>query len=158
MVELQTQHHEPELYSKGTIHLDGPLTASIVGVALEHQVALPFTDHSSTLHAISTGPARPTLGAVFASNEEVIPWAPCPIVTALTVLKYTATWMDNAGVTLVDGIAAAGHRVAHRLTLYGTFTADHFVLAAASAQHVPLWAWAVVVQIPVIVGPGCPLR
>lgn len=41
--------------------------------------------------AISTRPTRPTLSAVFATNEEVIPGAPCSIVTALTVLKYTAT-------------------------------------------------------------------
>lgn len=113
MVKLQTQHHEPEFYSKRMVHLDCPLTPSIVGVALEHQVALPFTDHSSTLHAVSTRPARPALGAVFASNEEVVLGAPCPIVTALTVLEYTATWMDDAGITLIDGVAAAGHCVAN---------------------------------------------
>lgn len=43
-------------------------------------------------HAVSTRPARPTLSTVSATNEEVVPGAPCAIVTALTVLKYTATW------------------------------------------------------------------
>lgn len=42
-------------------------------------------------HAISARPAGPTLSAVFSTNEEVIPGAPCPVVTAPTVLKYTAT-------------------------------------------------------------------
>lgn len=58
--------------------------------------------------------------------------------------------MDDAGITLIDSVAAAGHRVAHRSSLQGAFTADHIILAAASAHNVPLWAWAVVVQIPVI--------
>lgn len=48
-------------------------------------------------HAISTRPARPTLGAVPATNKEVIPGAPCPIVTALTVLKHTAAWKKESG-------------------------------------------------------------
>lgn len=39
----------PEFYSKGAVHLYGPLTASIVGVTLQHQVALLFVDHSPTL-------------------------------------------------------------------------------------------------------------
>lgn len=43
-------------------------------------------------HAISTRPARPTLSTVLATNEEIVPGAPCSIVTALTVLKYAATW------------------------------------------------------------------
>lgn len=153
MVRLQTQHHEPEIYRKGTVHLYGPLTPSIVGITLQHQVALSFTDHSPTLHAISTRPARAALSTVFAIDEKVIPWTPCSIVAALTVLKYTAAWMDDAGVTLVDGIAAAGHSIAHRSPLDGALTADHIILTTASAQNVPLWARAVVVQIPVIVGP-----
>lgn len=60
------------------------------------------------------------------------------------------TWMDDAGVTLIDGVAAAGHRVAHWGPLQGAFAADHVIFAAASAHNVPLWARAVVVQIPVI--------
>lgn len=43
-------------------------------------------------HAISARPSRPTLGAVAASHKEVVPGAPRPIVTALTILKHTATW------------------------------------------------------------------
>ena len=58
--------------------------------------------------------------------------------------------MNYAGITLIDGVATARHCVAHRGPLYGAFTADHIVLAAASAHDVPLWARAVVVQIPVI--------
>lgn len=113
MVKLQTQHHKSEFDGEWPVHLYGPLTPGIVGVALQHQVALPFTDHTPALHAITPGPTGPTLGAVFASNEEVVPGAPRPVVTALTVLKYAASWMDDAGVTLVDGVATAGHRVAH---------------------------------------------
>lgn len=58
--------------------------------------------------------------------------------------------MDDAGVTLVDGVAAAGDGVAHRRPLQGTFTADDVVLAAASAHDAPLGARAVAVQVPVI--------
>lgn len=58
--------------------------------------------------------------------------------------------MDDAGVTLIDGVAAAGNRVAHWGPLQGAFAADHVIFAAASAHNVPLWARAVVVQIPVI--------
>lgn len=47
-------------------------------------------------HAISTRPARSTLSAVSATNKEVVPGAPCPVVTALTVLKYTATWKKES--------------------------------------------------------------
>lgn len=39
----------PEFYSKGTLHLYGPLAPCIVGVTLQHQVALLFADHSPTL-------------------------------------------------------------------------------------------------------------
>jgi len=42
-------------------------------------------------HAISSRPTGTTLSTVFAFNEKVILWAPCPIVTAPTVLKNTAT-------------------------------------------------------------------
>lgn len=65
-------------------------------------------------------------------------------------LGWSCTWMDDAGVTLIDGVAAAGHRVAHWGPLQGAFAADHVIFAAASAHNVPLWARAVVVQIPVI--------
>lgn len=58
--------------------------------------------------------------------------------------------MDNAGVTLVDGIAAAGHGVAYRSALERAFTADDIILTAAPAHHIPLWAGAVIVQIPVV--------
>lgn len=58
--------------------------------------------------------------------------------------------MDDAGVTLIDSVAAAGDSVAHRSPLQGAFTADHVILAAASAHDIPLWAWAVIVQMPVI--------
>lgn len=47
-------------------------------------------------HAISTRPARSTLSAVSATNKEVVPGAPCPVVTALTVLKHTATWKKES--------------------------------------------------------------
>ena len=58
--------------------------------------------------------------------------------------------MEDAGVTFIDRVAAAGHCIAHRGPLKGAFAADHVVLAAASAHNIPFWAWAVVVQIPVI--------
>lgn len=145
VMKLQTQHHELEFNGKGTVHLYGPFTASIVGVTLQNQMALSFPDHAPTLHAVSTRPARATLSTVFATNEEVIPGPPSAIVTALTVFKYTATWMDDAGVALIDSIAAAWHSVANRRPLQRAFTADHIVLTAASAHNVPLWAWAVVV-------------
>lgn len=60
-------------------------------------------------HAISARPAGPTLRAVFSTNEEVIPGAPCPVVTAPTVLKYTATWMTKSRnkITLVRSLKGA---------------------------------------------------
>ncbi len=58
--------------------------------------------------------------------------------------------MDDAGVTFVDGVAAAGHSVAHWRPLERAFTADHIILAAASAHNVPLWTRAVIVQVSVI--------
>ena len=58
--------------------------------------------------------------------------------------------MDNAGVALVDGVAAAGHGVAHRGPLDGALTADHVILTAASAHDAPLWTGTVIVQVPVI--------
>lgn len=39
----------PDLYVEGTVHLYSPLTPSIVGVTLQHQVALLPVDHSPTL-------------------------------------------------------------------------------------------------------------
>lgn len=48
-------------------------------------------------HAVSARPSGPTLGAVAASDEEVIPGAPCSIVTALTILKHTATCKKENG-------------------------------------------------------------
>lgn len=48
-------------------------------------------------HAISARPSGPTLGAVAATYEEVIPGAPCSIVTALTILKHTATCKEESG-------------------------------------------------------------
>ena len=49
--ELQEQNAivSPEVNGEGTVHLYGPLTPSIVGVTLQHHVALPFSDHSPTL-------------------------------------------------------------------------------------------------------------
>lgn len=61
-----------------------------------------------------------------------------------------STWVDDAGVTLVYGVATAGHGVAHLSPLQGAFTADHVVFAAASAHHAPLRAGTVVVQISVV--------
>lgn len=58
--------------------------------------------------------------------------------------------MDDAGVTLVDGVPAAGNSVAHRCPLHGTFATDDVILAAASTHNVPLGARAVVIQVPVI--------
>lgn len=58
--------------------------------------------------------------------------------------------MNNTGVALVDGIATAGHGVAHPSPLQRTFTADYIILTAASAHNTPFWTGAVVVQVPVI--------
>lgn len=58
--------------------------------------------------------------------------------------------MDDAGVTLVVGVPAAGDSVPHRRPLQGTFAADDVILAAASAHNVPLGSRAVVIQVPVI--------
>lgn len=155
-VRLQTQHHKPEFDGEGPVHFYGPLTPGIVGVALQHQVALSFMNHSSTLHAVSTRPAWTTLSAVFPINKEVVLGAPCPIVATLTVLKNTAPWVYNAGVALIDGVAAAGHCIAHPSPLQGALTADHVIFAAASAHYIPLWTGTVAVQVPVIVGPASP--
>lgn len=38
-----------EFYGEGPIHLYGPLAPRVVGVTLKQQVALLFTNHSSTL-------------------------------------------------------------------------------------------------------------
>lgn len=61
-----------------------------------------------------------------------------------------STWMVDAGVALIDGVPTAGHSVAHWSPLKWAFTPDHIILAAAPAHDVPLWARAVVVQVPVI--------
>lgn len=58
--------------------------------------------------------------------------------------------MEDARVTLIDGVAAAWYSVAHRRPLQGAFAADHIILATSPAHDVPLRAWAMVVQIPVI--------
>lgn len=58
--------------------------------------------------------------------------------------------MDDAGVTLVDGVPAAGNGIAHRRPLQGTFAADDIILAAASAHNIPLGARAVIIEVPVI--------
>lgn len=58
--------------------------------------------------------------------------------------------MDDAGVTLIDGVAATGYSVAHLGPLERTFTADHVILTAASAHNAPLRAWTVGIQVPVI--------
>lgn len=47
------------------------------------------------------------------------------------------TWVDDAGVTLVQGVAAAGHRVAHADALGGAATLDQVVLAARTTHGVP---------------------
>lgn len=60
------------------------------------------------------------------------------------------TWMDDTWVTLVDGVAAAGHGVAHLCPLERTLAADHVVFTTAPAHYVPLRARAVIVQMPVI--------
>lgn len=41
-------------------------------------------------HAVSPGPTRPTLRAVFTTDEEVVPGPPRAVVAALAVLKYAA--------------------------------------------------------------------
>lgn len=64
--------------------------------------------------------------------------------------------MNDTGVALVDGVATAGHCISHLSALDGALTANHIVLTAASAHDVPLRARAVIVQVPVIIGPGCP--
>lgn len=65
-------------------------------------------------------------------------------------VKLCFTRVDDAGVTLVDGVAAARHSVAHWRPLQGAFAADHVVLAAASTHHAPFRTGAVVVQMSVI--------
>lgn len=47
-------------------------------------------------HAISARPSGPTLGTVAATYKEVIPGAPCSIVTALAILKHTATCKEES--------------------------------------------------------------
>lgn len=76
----------------------------------------------------------------------------------LAVLKDAAAWVYNAGITLVDGVAAAGHSVAHRCTVQGAFAADQLVLTAATAHGAPLRAWTLRIQPPVVEGPSAPLR
>lgn len=65
--------------------------------------------------------------------------------TVVAVYSDIPTWVDNAGVTLVDSIAAAGHGIANRSSLERALAADHIVLTAAPTHDVPLWARAVVV-------------
>jgi len=62
--------------------------------------------------------------------------------------------VDDAGVTLIDGVAAAGHGVAHAGALQGAAAPDHLVLAAVPAHHAPLRprALVVVVTVPVVCG------
>ena len=60
------------------------------------------------------------------------------------------TWVDDAGVTLVDCVAAAGHSVANRGALERTLTTDDVILTAAPTHDVPFWARAVVIQVPVV--------
>ena len=61
--------------------------------------------------------------------------------------------MDDAGVALIDGVAAAGNGVAHERALQRTFTPDDVVLAAVAAHHAPLRSGAVVVEtVPVVWG------
>lgn len=52
--------------------------------------------------------------------------------------------MDDAWVTLVDGVAAAGDSVAHLCSLKRALTADHIVFTAASTHHAPLWTRTVI--------------
>ena len=64
---------------------------------------------------------------------------------------FDPTWVDDAGVTLVDGVAAAGDGVAHAGALQRAFTADDVVLAAVAAHDAPLGSGAVVVEtVPVV--------
>lgn len=70
--------------------------------------------------------------------------------TTFVHIYSDCTWMDDAGIALIDGVAAAGDCVAHWSPLDGTPTADHVILAAASAHNVPLWTRTVIVQVPVI--------
>lgn len=65
----------------------------------------------------------------------------------VVIKAWGITWVDDARVTLVDGVAAARDSVAHLRSLEGALTADHIVFTAASAHHVPLWTRTV---IPVI--------
>ena len=59
--------------------------------------------------------------------------------------------MDDAGVTLVDGVTAARHGVAHAGALQRTFTPDDVILAAVAAHHAPLRSRAVVGEtVPVV--------
>lgn len=55
------------------------------------------------------------------------------------------TWVDDAGVTLVDCVAAAWHSVANRSALERTLTTDDIILTAAPTHDVPLWARTVVI-------------
>lgn len=50
------------------------------------------------------------------------------------------TWVNNTGVTLIEGIPAAGNSVAHLQTFEGTSTLDQLVLATWPTHGVPAGA------------------
>lgn len=52
--------------------------------------------------------------------------------------------MNDAGVALIQGVAAAGNGVAHARAFSGTPTLDQVVLTTRATHHVPPGAWAVV--------------
>lgn len=52
--------------------------------------------------------------------------------------------MNDAGVALIQGVAAAGNGVAHTRTFRGAPTLDQVVLTARATHHVPSGAWAAV--------------
>lgn len=89
------------------------------------------------------------LYSMFEEEDSLLKEKCSPCKTAFVQLTLI-TWMDDAGVTLVDGVSAAGNGISHRRPLQGTFAADDVILTAASAHNVPLGARAVMIQVPVI--------
>lgn len=54
--------------------------------------------------------------------------------------ECVCTWGNNTGVTLIEGIPAAGNSVAHLRTFGGTPTLDQLVLATWPTHGVPAGA------------------
>lgn len=57
--------------------------------------------------------------------------------TVRAVRLWRLTWVNNAGVALVQGVAAAGHGVAHVGAVGGAPALDQVVLTARTTHRVP---------------------